>query len=621
MPQITSLSASTVLAGDELTINGSGFVATPGGMQVMVTDAQNRTALAQIVEVNQSSVRVRVPFGAGTGQLSVRTAQGESANKPALSLRTSVSGFVAQSSRDAGDNVVRRAVANANVTVRPQLGGGATRTARTTTDGTFVIGDFDPGIYRVEIDSGTSGVVFPRQSFSLNVTGNRDNPLPAPPEVFTTQGGNSLANNAGQNGGAMTTLNQGSATATTFGLPNGCRVTSAPDPVDNRMTISLVGADRVPTALPLGTYSSTIAQVSPFGAVMAPGGTLRLPNTDNLNSGQNVRLYRFIQPTSTEFNPTNLGRFVETGTGTVNGNTITAIETGGNATNGIRESSFFFVSPVYPTMSIAGRVLTNDGLPATNAVVGARGQFTSTNGNGNFTLANIPVMRNGDTVTLEVSYMRPDGKVDRTTRGPIAISGGGFVSVSDNIVLPLNIHPAQPVVLTPPRLTINEGQSLDFEIYANPATQIGLTASGFTASTTFKSNGIYNLRLGSGSGSAGEYTLLVTVTGNNGAVTLQTISVRVRPVPAGLPTSNDLCIVTTAGVAKALTLTANDIQGRALVLNLVGPAANGSFGGNNPNLIYMPRSGYTGTDVAAYRAVVNNSNIASEPSAIYVIVR
>ena len=217
--------------------------------------------------------------------------------------------------------------------------------------------------------------------------------------------------------------------------------------------------------------------------------------------------------------------------------------------------------------------------------------------------------------------MRPDAKVDRTTRGLVAISSGGLATLDRAIVMPMNISPGQPVVLVPPRLTINEGQSLDFEMYANPAAQIALTASGFTASTTFKNDGVYNLRIGSGSGSAGEYTLLLTVTGNNGAVTLQTVSVRVRRLVAGLPTSNDLCVVTTAGTAKGLTLAANDIQGRALVLNLISSPANGSFGGVNPNLIYTPRGGFTGTDVASYRAVVSNSTVASEPSAIYVLVR
>jgi hypothetical protein len=352
-----------VLAGDELIINGSGFNATAGGMQVLVTDAQNRAALAQIVEATASRIRVRVPFGAGTGQVNVRTAQGESANKPALSLRTSVSGFVEESSKDASGATLRRAVANANVAARPLLPPGPAKSLRTNTDGTFVIGDLSPGLYAIEIDSGSSGVSFPKTTLSMNVQANRDNQLPAPPEVRNTQQNQSLPNNTGQNGGNMVTLNQGTGTATTFGLPNGCRVTTAPDPANGRMTISLLEAERVPAALPAGTFSSTIAQVTPFGAVMTPGGTLRLPNTDNLNSGQTIKLYRFIQPTTSDDNPTNLGRFVETGTGTVNGNQVTAIETGGNATNGIRESSFFFVSPVYPTASVAGRVLTNDGFP------------------------------------------------------------------------------------------------------------------------------------------------------------------------------------------------------------------------------------------------------------------
>ncbi|NOT63953.1 MAG: Ig-like domain-containing protein, partial [Acidobacteria bacterium] len=96
---------------------------------------------------------------------------------------------------------------------------------------------------------------------------------------------------------------------------------------------------------------------------------------------------------------------------------------------------------------------------------------------------------------------------------------------------------------------------------------------------------------------------------------------RVRRPAAGLPTTNDISLVTAPGVAKPFTLMGNDLMGRALILNLLNSPSNGSITGNNPNLIYTPRSGFTGADVFTYRAVVSNSTVAGEASTVYVIVR
>ena len=89
----------------------------------------------------------------------------------------------------------------------------------------------------------------------------------------------------------------------------------------------------------------------------------------------------------------------------------------------------------------------------------------------------------------------------------------------------------------------------------------------------------------------------------------------------GVPTANDIAIVTTAGVAKGFTLTGSDVQGRAMTLSLFSAPANGTISGSGVNLIYTPRAGFSGLDSFTYRAVINGTAVASEPSVIYVFVR
>ena len=626
MPQITSLSTSTVLAGDELTINGSGFSATGGETQVMVIDNQGRSLAALVTAAAANQLRVRVPFGAGSGQISVRTSQGETANKPPLALRTSISGFVEETFTQTNGQLGRRPIANVTVRARPLLPPGPTVTRTTGNDGSFVLADVTAGIAQVDIDTSTANVSYPARTFKMTVQANRDNQYSAPVELQASQQNNnqnSIPFNAGQNGGAMVTLNQNTPYTITFGVPANCRVSSPPNSSANRFNISLLDPERVPAALPTGYFSTAIAQISPFGATMAPGGTLTLPNPDNIPSGTTVKLFRFDQPTQNSADTPTLGTFIETGIGQVlNDRQIRANE---NSSGLIAESSFLFASPLYPLARVSGRVVTSDGLPAGRALVSARGQFVFTNSDGTFTLENIPVIKTGDTVTLEVSFMRPDRVIDRTQRGPVAVSANGFIQLDQNIVLPGRLTADQPLVLAPPRLTVNENQSLDFDFLASAQTagatlQVGVAATGVTASVTARGNDVYTLRLSAGGNSAGEYTALITVTSSTGAKFVHSIAVRVRR-PTNLPTANDQSVVTNAGMPRNVTLTGSDPLGRAITLLVITSPANGTIGGSLPNAVYTPQGGFRGLDVFQYRANVNNSGVIGENSAVYVIVR
>jgi hypothetical protein len=631
MPQITSLSATTVLAGDELTINGSGFSTTGGETQVVVTDNQNRTFTALITEVATNRLKVRVPFGAGTGQVSVRTSQGESANKPALTLRTSVSGFIEETFTQANGQLGRRPIANINLRARPLLPPGPAVTQRTGSDGSFVM-PVTAGVVAIDVDGSTLEQQYPARTFQMIVQPNRDNQYATPVELQASQQNpqNSLSMTAGQNGGGMRTITSNSGLNATFGLQPNCQVLPPPDGQLGTFVIALLDPERVPAALPAGYFSTAIAQIGPFGAILRlPAGTLRLPNPDNIPFGSTVKLFRFDQPTRDTPNPSTLGSFIEVGIGKViNERLIDAGET--DLTDRITQSSFYFVSPLYPLAKISGRVITSDGLPASRALVHARGQSVFTNSDGTFTLENIPVIKPNDTVNLEVSFMRPDRIVDRTQRGPIAISANGFVALDTQIVLPGRLTADQPLVLAPPRLTVNENQTLDFDFLAvsqlaGSTLQVVVTAAGVTATALPKGNDVYTLRVTAGGNSAGEHTLLLTVTSSTGAKFVQAIAARARARPSTRPTADDKSVVTTAGMARNITLTGSDPQGGAITTFLLTSSpSNGVITGSGANLIYTPRAGFKeGLDTFQYKArfVANNLIVDGEPSVVYVIVR
>ncbi|MBL8167827.1 MAG: hypothetical protein JNJ50_06725 [Acidobacteria bacterium] len=621
--QINSLNPGQALAGDELIINGNGFSSAAADNQVFLVDASGNEVAAQMVAATGTQLRARVPFGSATGNVRVRTPQGEAQSPAPLSLRTSVSGFIEEVFTVSGQQN-RRAIPNVTVRIRPATGPAITQ--RTGADGSFVLPDVPAGLTLVEIDTTTAALPYPSRTTKMLVQANRDNQFPTTIELQSVSANNqnSLGTNAGQQGGGMVTINNGTGLATTFGLPNGCQVTQPPGATTERLAISLFESGRAPAAMPTGYFSSAIAQISPFGAQMSPRGTLRLPNADSVPSGTQLKLFRYDQPVQGSLNLNTVAVFNEVGTAQVAGDgRIDVFEN--NAGNGVTQTTFYFVSPLYPLARVTGRVLGSDGRPVTRALVQTRGQSAFTRSDGSFTLENVPVMRNGDAVTLEVSYMRPDRAIDRTQRTPVSITANTTTSLGADIVLPGRLSPTQPLLIAPPRLTVNESQTLDFGFVAlsqpvGQSVQVTTTGVGF-ASVSSQGNGDYSLRLAPGGNSQGEYIVLLTATNGAGEKYLHTIAVRVRRPPTNAPTANDISVITSAGTARNITLSASDPLGRQMNLPQLSSPSGGTITGSNPNLIYTPRAGVSGLDSFTYRAVVIGTAIQSDTSFVYVIIK
>src|SRR5262249_62139207 len=101
------------------------------------------------------------------------------------------------------------------------------------------------------------------------------------------------------------------------------------------------------------------------------------------------------------------------------------------------------------------------------AIVQVRGQSTFTDGFGGFVLRNVPVMAgSGDQVTVEVSYMRPDGSIARTDEAGVEITAGALTTIGGDIVLDVTSVNRPPVILAPTSLSIDERQSRGFKLVA-----------------------------------------------------------------------------------------------------------------------------------------------------------
>jgi uncharacterized protein (TIGR03437 family) len=623
-PQIISFAPGQTLAGDELMINGNGFAGDAGNNKVAILDPQGNPVYAQVVSANATQIRVRVPYGAISGAVRVETPQGQIQSATPLQMRTSASGFLEESFVQNGQ-ILRRPLQNVTVRLRPPAGQLVTR--QTNVDGSFIFPDVVTGLSLIDVnplDTGTVNLQLPNVRIKMQVLANRDNQYPNSVELTQIQG-NSLSVNAGQQGGAMTTINPGGNLPTNFGLPSGCQVFQPPNGLTNTLTISLFQTTRTPLNLPVGYFSSAIAQVTPFGARMSPGGTLSLPNPDGLTGG-NIRCFRLDEPTQSSSESPTTGEFIDVGVGSiVNDSRINVIENGQQVGNGITQTSFYFLSPLYPTARISGRVLASDGTPVSRAIIRSRGQSTFTASDGRFTLLNVPVIKtSNDAVSLDVNFARADGAVDRTVFGPIGVTANGQINLGADITLPGRTSPDQPLVLAPAQVTVNEGQTLDFSFVALSQPQAGQVVAVATSGVPFASvigqgNGVFTLRLAPGTGTASTYLMRLTATGGGGSKYTLTIPVRVR-APGNQPTADDQSVATTAGTPRNITLTGRDPQNRPLNLVLFSSPSRGTLSGVNPNIIYTPQPGFTGIDSFTYRAVPQTGT-ASELSTIYVIVR
>jgi uncharacterized protein (TIGR03437 family) len=617
-PSIRGLSKAEALAGEVIEVTGTGFTSDS---EVLISDATRKVYNAQLMESATTSLKVMVPFGSGTGNLIVRNARGE-ASFP-FQMRTSVSGIVQRVIAGQGGSETRVGIRNVTIRIRQN---NVERTALTNDDGSFLLPDVTPTArLTFEVDGTTNGLLpLPKDVRTVPVLTGRDNQYEGYVELKEITGPTAVAGSNGtltQSLSAPVRTREAAQPAPVVFDPQGSVARFPDGTILNNVRATALDPGRVPANLPPAQFSSTLVQLTTFGATLDPGGRLIFPNTDGYAANEVVTLYRFDQVAGSN----TLGTFVSAGQARVSADGQ-RVET---ASNAIKETTYYFVSKPRAITTIYGKVEEEiEGgavQPARGALVQVRGQsiFSLTDQSGTFTLRNVPIP---DAATLsvgfgiEVSFLRPDGTVDRVDRDGVIPGIAGLTLVSPPIRIVAQRRTTAPVILAPKNLIVEAGKQSDFNFlaYARVAgrTLTGVQVTGAAFATVVSlGNDRYVLRLSPPAATAGNFTLELRATDSTGETTSQTILLEVKAAQANTPVAISQSIETNEDQPVGVTLTGTGGNR----FRVISDPRRGRLSGTAPNLTYTPEADFNGTD--SFSFVVGNGTVESAPAVVTVNVR
>ena len=145
-----------------------------------------------------------------------------------------------------------------------------------------------------------------------------------------------------------------------------------------------------------------------------------------------------------------------------------------------------------------------------------------------------------------------------------------------------------------------DGDALTFQVVAQPTNG---TLSGTAPDLTYTPNADFN-----GADS-------FTITANDGTVDSLAATIDIDVTPENdAPTANDATVDAVAGVAVAVPLTGQDVDGDALTFAVVTQPANGVLTGPATALEYTANPGFSGVDQFTF--VANDGTVGSAPATI-----
>jgi len=168
-PMIASLSTTQSSVGNLVTITGSGFAASASEQIVKIGGIR-----AAIESANSTQLIVKVPPGAITGFVTVRTAAGEARSAAELAIKTSVTGVV--ETADVESSLAPVPLTNLTVKIA-----GTSISTTTNAAGAFTLPDVPSGDVTIEVDPASFAVpnAFTKVSLPFKVQAGRDNLLPS----------------------------------------------------------------------------------------------------------------------------------------------------------------------------------------------------------------------------------------------------------------------------------------------------------------------------------------------------------------------------------------------------------------------------------------------------------
>jgi uncharacterized protein (TIGR03437 family) len=604
--QVTGINAPpSLLARDLITINGTNLPTIPSDLLVRIGGVE-----AGVESASSTQLMIRVPFAVTTGPATIETVTSNWISPITLPVRTSMSGLI----RDTREQPLP------GIKIR-LIGSGAS--TETTTGGWFVLPDSPTGsavAFAVETPN-ESPVPYPTVILKMPVYTQRDNPYPESVYLQPSTGPSLLVGDTGTGYiGAGTNRAQPAQTQPTPSLSTGGVTFKLPAPnvsaifpnaaTSGNITLDLIENSLTPIRLPGGVFSSTIIQLTPFGVKLDPGGQLIFPNVDGLPPGTVANLYAYDFDTSRQ----TFGNFIDLGPRarvSADGQLIVTDETA------ITLTTFYFVAVPRKQTTIIGAILDGDGkTPLRGAIVRSRGQQALSDGNGGFTLRNVPT-DGGERISVSASSLRPSGRVDRATGATLPSIVDGLTKIAPLIISDATTN-RPPYIYAPTTITAYVGQPRAIPFFVRELdprqqiTQVNVTGASFVTIENGGSVLPYRLNLNPLLRDVGNYQLIISATDSEGGTRLHTISLSVRIPPIAQPQT----ITIDEDKTAMIHLNGIDADGQSLVYEIKDNVKHGQLSGKAPNLVYTPTLNYFGQD--SFTFVVDNGLIESAPATVQI---
>ncbi|MFN7926445.1 MAG: IPT/TIG domain-containing protein [Blastocatellia bacterium] len=517
-PTVRDVSPTTVQAGQTITITGEDFALTPGENIVKLGDA-----VASVEAASSTQLVARVPYGAASARVTVKTPNGFGTSTATVSLRTSISGYVELVDGAFYLGLTLRSpsvYALKNIAVRLV---GTNLSARTNEDGVFQLNDVPPGVAYLEVDANITPVTsqFPKAKIQVTVEAGKDNLLLEPIRLQPSDGPGFSPDYPD----ARADLH--------VELAEGATVQYADGTTDRPLAVTRIWD--LPKAtpslkLPESLLSPLVLlQVTPSDASFPDGAKLVIPSFAGIPpAALQWQVYRYDQ---TIGSPT-FGSYVEipgvAQTRDVPAGLEVPIKETGYYLLGLALQPFElpYSDPISPAR--LGRVFAADGTtPIPKALVFASpflrgGQLTDEAGW--YILRNTPFFD-----TALVQYLSPTGKVIRRTFAPATNTINQSAPAE---MVPVE-HPTSQIetgiVLLPSvmQMKVNEQRFENFLLLgASNIQQVAVTGAPF-ASLLANGAGSYSLSLKPKTSDFGDFRLTVSATDRQGQTYSRLVDVRV----------------------------------------------------------------------------------------------
>ncbi|MCK6472077.1 MAG: Ig-like domain-containing protein [Planctomycetes bacterium] len=230
-------------------------------------------------------------------------------------------------------------------------------------------------------------------------------------------------------------------------------------------------------------------------------------------------------------------------------------------------------------------------VPNTNITFGGSGA--------NRTVTVMPAANQNGTATITVTVS--DGIQSASDSFVLTVTAVNDAPVANNQSVSTAEDTAKAITLTASDV---EGSALTYSIVTNPANG---TLSGtapnvtYTPASNYSGSDSFTFRANDGALNSNTATVSITVTAVNDA-----------------PVANNQNVTTAEDTAKAITLTASDIEGSALTYSIVANPTHGSLSGSAPNVSYTPALNFNGPDSFTFR--VSDGSLNSNTATISITV-